>query len=122
MSKVLKFRAIHRILVNNLMDGKGNEGGTLTDLNHMLEVIKKLGITDEEKEKIKLKILEGGAVTWNFKDEDGTEVDVEKDFEIADRQVELIKEALANKSEKKEIKFADLNAYTQIAEQVGFEL
>lgn len=123
----LKLKAVHRILIKGMLDSSSKSGRTLSELNKLLKLLDKIDFTPEEAKEIDLRV-ENQTLRWNvtkLKEEGSTEmieVDVEKEFELSEEQRELLKTIIKEKDEKKEFSLPEAAPFTDIAEQVGYEV
>lgn len=133
----LKLKVIHRLLLVGWLNeaGKAN-GNSLSQLNQMLKIVDKISFTEEENKLFKVhqeerKDAEGKIIVdpqgnpslqiaWSIKDEEGNDIDVEKDFELSDEQKEQVYGIMKSKDEKKEFTFEGLSVVREIAEKVGY--
>lgn len=119
--KNLKLKTVHRLLLKGIIDAAGQKGGTLSEIQKYLKILEKLSFTEEETKLLKIRV-ENDKVLWNVLDDDKNEIDLEKDFEFSDEQIEIIKNAIKKKDEAKEFTFSDVTPISDIAGQVGYEL
>lgn len=113
--KSLKLKAVHRLLLNAIIDGVGGKGESLSNLNKMLKLVDKLSLTEAEQKKLKLK-MEDGMIKWEAKE------DKEVELELPDEEFELVKTLVKKRSEDKEIKLADAKPLLEVAQQLGLEV
>jgi hypothetical protein len=117
----LKLKIVHRLLIKGLLDQRGNEGGSLSELNKMLKIIDRVGLTEAEVTKVNLR-LEEGALRWQTKGPADEDLDPLTDLELTDDQAELIKATIKQKSDKKELKLVEVGPIMEIAEQLGLDV
>jgi hypothetical protein len=119
--KTVELQIVHRLILKNLLDAKGNEGSTLSELNKMLKVIDKIALTEAEITRVGLRVEEG-SLKWNIKGEGDVDLDPATAIDLADDQVDLVKAIIKEKSEKKELKLADAKPVQEIAEKLGMDV
>ncbi len=127
--KTLKLKVVHRLLLQGLLNDAGKQGTTLTELNKMLKIVDRLVMDEAYVKSVNLRLvnkddagndLPAPQYKWNTKDENGNEVDVEKEVELSDEQGNLLHEIFKSKNEKKEFKLDDAKQMMELASQVGF--
>ena len=110
---LLKLNAGQRLALINLL----NEfKGELKGVYQIFKILDKIIFSDKEQKGIELKQIMDRAgrfqFTWNPKK------DKEKQVELSDTHLTIIKEAIKNKSEKKELTMAD-KSLLDIAQKIG---
>ena len=119
--KTLKLKAIHRILAVGLVEGKGKDGGSLTEQNQLLKLVDKLNLTQEERKKMNVRI-EKEELRWQTLTEKGEVLDVEVEIELSDEGFTMLREILKSKSDKKEIKMSEAPPLFELAAQLNLEV
>jgi len=123
----LKLKAIHRILLKEMIDADGKKGHSLSELNKLNKILDKVEFTEEELRDLNLR-LENGAFHWNVKKpkEEGSEemvdIDIDKDFELSDEQAKMLYNILKEKDENKGFQRSEVGPFMDLAEQLEYEV
>lgn len=122
--KTLKLKTIHRLLTLEVLNVAGKAGGSLAEINKLLKFIDKVDFSEEEKKMLMFRQTEDSKLVWNLRKdgaEDGEIVDVEKEIEISDEQVDMLKEIFKKRDEEKKFTTSEVSPFFELAEQIGYK-
>lgn len=122
--KTLKLKVIHRVLIRGVLNSAGSAGGSLSEINKMLKLIDKISFTEDENKMFDFKYLEGNRLSWHIKKdgaEDGEDIDLPKEIEISDEQVDVLKTVFEKNDKDKKFTLADVGPLSEVAEQIGYK-
>ena len=122
--KTLKLKTIHRLLTLEVLNVAGKAGGSLAEINKLLKFIDKVDFSEEEKKMLMFRQTEDNKLVWNLRKdgaEDGEIVDVEKEIEISDEQVDMLKEIFKKRDEEKKFTTSEVSPFFELAEQIGYK-
>lgn len=77
--------------------------GSMVELMEILELLKTIRFSDEEKKEINYRQSKSGLVEWDIEKES------EKEFEINSEQIRIIKEVVSKLDEEKKITLSTLD-------------
>lgn len=122
--KTLKLKTIHRLLTLEVLNVAGKAGGSLAEINKLLKFIDRVDFSEEEKKMLMFRQTEDNKLVWNLRKdgaEDGEIVDVEKEIEISDEQVDMLKEIFKKRDEEKKFTTSEVSPFFELAEQIGYK-
>uniref|UniRef100_A0A6H1ZHV8 Uncharacterized protein n=1 Tax=viral metagenome TaxID=1070528 RepID=A0A6H1ZHV8_9ZZZZ len=122
--KTIEVKTIHRLLTIELLNVYGKEGHTLSQVNKVMKLIDKFDFSEEERQAFGFKQTEDGRLSWHVKRDgslDGEDIDIAKEIELSDEQVEILVGIFKSRDEKKEFTTADVKPYFEIAEQIDYK-
>lgn len=122
--KTLKVKTIHRLLILELLNQSGKDGGSLSEVNRLLKFIDRVDFSEDEKKLFSFRQTEDGKLAWNTRKDgtlDGEDIDMEKEIEIADEQAEMLTKIFKKRDEEKKFTTSEANPFFEIAEQIGYK-
>lgn len=122
--KVLKLKTIHRLLILEILNVAGKSGGSLAEINKLMKFIDRVDFSEEEKKLLAFRQTEDGKLVWNLKKdgaEDGEIVDVEKEVEFSDEQIDILIGIFKKRDEEKKFTTTEVGPFFELAEQIGYK-
>jgi hypothetical protein len=121
--KTLKLKTIHRLLILEVLNTEGKSGGSLSEINRILKFIDRVDFSSDERALLSFRSVDG-KLAWNVKKDgkdDGEEVDVEREIEISDEQVDMLKSLFEKRDKEKKFVVTEANPFFEIASQIGYK-